>query len=93
MKAQGKSYLSCRGDEGGGVRWYTNTETAYDDCGVVSATLYISDCYKTSVLEFSANTNKQLKKRVAKLDSLIEELNKFRSSLVSTEKKAIKFYY
>ena len=90
MKAQGKTFLSGRGDEGGLVRWYTNTESGWE---VAEAELFLSDCFKGITLEFSASTNKELHKRVAKLDTLIEELSKFRASLASSEKPARKFFY
>jgi len=89
MKAQGKRFLSERGDEGGSVRWYVNTEEDY--CYTTDAYLYISDCTKRIDLEFYSDDNKGLSKRVTKLDNLIEELQNFREALLQAEKNLRNF--
>lgn len=90
MKKQGKRFLSDRGDEGGSVRWYVNsTSDYYRD---VEAELYITDCFKPVTIEFSADKGKGLGKRIAKLDSLIEELQSFKEALVEANVKP-KLYY
>ena len=90
MKAQGKRFLSERGDEGGNVRWCI-TEGVM---GWHEADLFIGDCFRSINLEFSHNgTGKQVEKRVAKLDNLIEELQKLREALCSSEVKKKPLYY
>ena len=80
MKAQGKKFLTERGDEGGSLRWFINTE-GEEHAWKVESSLTLTDCYRHITLEFHAGTKPQCLKRVAKLDTLIEELQEFRESL------------
>lgn len=100
MKRRGQQFLNESYYEGGTVRWMVSTEgTDYNLLSKpdeVEAELKISDCDKIIALDFNCNNLKHLTKRVAKLDVLIEELNKMRSALLLAEKEAIaksKRYY
>ena len=92
MKAQGKTFLTDRGDEGGSIRWFVieDNQTFYRQ---VDAELIITDCKQAVVLEFDMDSNKDLPKRLAKVDTLIAELGRFREALVLSELKPKKFYY
>lgn len=85
MKAQGKRFLTDRGDEGGSVRWYVKVEGVDSDGDAsyykAEAELYISDCSRTINLEFSCKQVKDLDKRIAKVQQLIAELEDFKQAL------------
>lgn len=93
FKAQGKQFTSDRGDEGGSVRWSVTTGQEYSR--EVYADLIVTDCYHTVSLEFSADTARQVDKRLAKLDIVIQELLSFRAALSTAQDsfKPTKFYY
>ena len=91
MKAQGKRFLTKRGDEGGSVRWSINTDE-YSNKSIESY-LTLTDCGGTITLEFSYHTSKGYDKRVAKLDAVIEELQSMRTALVGSKPKPPKYYY
>lgn len=91
MKAQGKRFLTERGDEGGSIRWTLGKDAYFN--GDINAEIIITDCNKSIYLDFSYTNNKALGKRVAKLESLIEELQDFRESLLKAEIVPKKFYY
>lgn len=98
MKAQGKRFLSDRGDEGGSVRWHVSTDKDDVFCNVVDATLYLTDCDRTITLEFDCYKREHTAKRIAKIDGLISELIAFKLALCDAEnaladKKTAKFYY
>lgn len=91
MKAQGKRFLSERGDEGGNVRWAVSQ--SHSGCNYHEADVWIGDCFKSICLEFSHDgTPKQVDKRIAKLDNLIEELTEFRISLKKSKAKVVTPY-
>ena len=90
MKAQGKRFLTERGNEGGSVRWAIETGSYLTE---IDAELILTDCSKSIYLEFSCDNNKALSKRVAKLEALIGELQDFRESLLKAEIIPKKFYY
>lgn len=98
MKAQGKKFLTDRGDEGGSVRWSVSLN-ATDDYGLfnpfIEAELILTDCYKSINLEFNCYKARHIGKRIAKLDVLIQELGLFRVALVQAqlESKPKKFCY
>lgn len=93
MKAQGKRFLTARGDEGGSVRWYVKTPE--DEYYLVESELYLSDCGKTITLEFSCEKYKHLDKRIAKVNALIQEATAFRNALVKVQQatRPKKLYY
>lgn len=98
MKRQGKRFLTNRGDEGGSVRWYVETE---EECGglfgyqVMDSSLHITDCDKCITLEFSCPDYKAFTKRIAKLDELLAELASFRTALQQAQSSSApkKFHY
>lgn len=86
MKAQGKRFLTGRGDEGGSVRWYASTNnTSPLSYYLLEAELYLTDCSKSITLEFSCDKHKHLAKRIAKLDVLLAELGAFKAVLIQAQ--------
>jgi hypothetical protein len=95
MKAQGKRFLTDRGDEGGSVRWYVVTNASSTYSNTIDATLYITDCYKGVALEFACYKSKHIAKRIAKLSSMISELALFKAALIQAQQESVtkKFCY
>ena len=96
MKAQGKRFLTDRGDEGGSVRWCVEADTSdIFSFMLVEADLIITDCYKTITLDFSTTSYKSIAKRIAKVDGMIAELTEFKAALQQAESRCTpkKLYY
>ena len=95
MKARGKTFLSESHDEGGSVSWSVNTQAEIWHEARVEASVYLRDCDKQICLDFDCNEFKHIDKRLAKLDTLMVELNKMREALLlaKEELKPNKFYY
>ncbi len=95
MKAQGKRFLTERGDEGGSVRWHAVTDDDDYAYQILDAELHITDCEKVVVLEFSCPSYKAIAKRIAKVDELLQELTNFKAALQQAQRHHTpkKFHY
>lgn len=95
MKARGQKFLNESHYEGGTVRWMvSNEETDYNILRKgkdgIESELVITDCSRSIALEFGSENPKQFKKRIAKLDVLIDELGKMRTTLLLVEEDSLR---
>lgn len=75
-----KKFLSGTPHEYGSVAWVVSCEPK-DDYHLICADLRITDCSNDISLDFCTREAEHLEKRIEKLDSLIESLQKFRKAL------------
>ena len=95
MIRRNKTFLSDSHEEFGSVSWVVETNGEDNILGyVVEANLTISDCSKCAQLDFDCKGYKHIDKRIKKLDTLIEELQKMKEAMLEVKaSKRKKFYY
>lgn len=92
MFERSKTFLSDSHEEFGRVSWYVDDNPSWGD--YLDAQLNIWDCDKGICLDFTCEKKKHVDKRIEKLDTLITELQKMKSSLEKAKtKQDKKFYY
>ena len=92
MQQSGRRFISDKGDEGGSIRWFLSTSGAF--MFDLESSLIITDCTRSITLDFSVYSDDySVKDRVAKLDSLIEGLEEFRTALKGCIVEPKKYYY
>lgn len=77
-----KRFLNDSYDEHGAVSWNVGegySETKRTECK--TSELRLQDCYKVITIEFGYIGREEYEQRLAKLDTLIEELQAFRVAL------------
>ena len=93
MKSRGKTFLNSSFNEKGHIRWevLSGTDKRYH-AEFLSGELVIADCSSSICLDFDCEKRSHIDKRIAKLDTLIDELGKMREALEAA-KKPPKFHY
>ena len=101
MIRKNKEFLSNSHGEGGSINWYVAEGANVDDvCGlfsnIVEGELKLSDCYRTITLDFGCENINQIDKRVAKVQTLLDNLLEMKQALLEAKKivsQKNKFYY
>lgn len=95
MRYISKQFLSDDYDESGAIVckaetvMYEDVGKHYAECPTIDASVIFRDCYgKPTELGFYVNSEKGLERRVAKLNLMIEELQKFRDALTPMYEQA-----
>lgn len=84
MKDKSKEFLSDSHEEFGSISWYVTNEKEYRYG--IDAEVRITDCYKEVTLDFAC-TPDRMHKRLKKIDTLIESLERFRASMQKAAKQ------
>jgi len=79
----GKTFLTTATDEDSSVSWATSTDYFRTGQHNIEGRLKVRDCYKVVSIEFFCGSEKEYKQKLDKLDTLINELYKFRNSLTT----------
>lgn len=94
MDKSKKVFLSKDIDERGNLSWYVTLEDSdYSFSSYLDAELQIADCHRTITLDFACGREKDIDKRLKKVDTIISELYEFRDALEACKSKPKKFYY
>ena len=84
-KAKGKTFLSDHPEEFGSISWKIKVEGGIFSTGkVIHAELRMADCYKSIDLDFYCKNQKQLTKRLDKLNTMILELLEMKQCLMKS---------
>lgn len=87
-----KTFLNDSHEDSGSICWYVRTDHKDYLDREVTAEVKITDCSKVICLDFDCQEKRHIDKRIAKVDTLINELTKFRDALESC-KKSRKYFY
>ena len=102
MLRRNKAFLNDSHLEGGSVSWYVATgdqeeeESILCNCYLISGILQITDCHNQIQIDFNCEKESHIPTRVAKLQTLIDELESMKEGLLLAEKEIKskrKFYY
>jgi len=82
-----KRFLSSKACEYGSIAWEAGVEKTYSvrddsDNFEISANIHLTDCYKVINLDFYTCNFDEVANRIEKIDTLIEELNKFKDAYI-----------
>lgn len=90
-QAVDKKFLNLEPHEGGSIQWFAQAHKEKNDGNsTISAEVDISDCFKKISLEFYCNSPAKFKKRIDKLDTLINSLLSFRASMYEAREEKVK---
>ena len=95
FRDRGKKFLSDSHEEGGTVSWRGKTGQESWDNSLFEGEVRLTDCSKAIYLEFNCHRYKDIQKRLDKVDVLLEELNKFKGTLLEAQRvhKPKSLYY
>lgn len=82
-----KIFLSDKPDEGGSLHWYVSDNSCEKSADVTSS-MFIRDCARTIELDFGTYTRSNVKDRLVKIDTMIDELYKFKAAYLIVAKEA-----
>ena len=82
-KAKGKTFLNDHPEEFGSIAWKVKVGGGiFDTAKVIHSELRVADCYKSIDLDFYCKSQKDLTKRIDKLNTMILELLEMKQCLM-----------